>query len=188
MEWGSGKSGARTPGGPQMERKVRLRKAVPDDALAIAKAHTASWRSAYRGLLPDERLERLDHVPGIGRFRETITNQSEIIYVAEDGNGIIGFLSLGPCRDPGADRATTGELYALYLIPEYWRKGIGRIMWYQAVRLLVSGGYSHAVLWVFEGNERARMFYEAMGFVADGTTKIVNLGAPANAVRYGKTV
>ncbi|MFH0728119.1 MAG: GNAT family N-acetyltransferase [Pseudomonadota bacterium] len=167
---------------------MNIRKALPEDALGIAKAHVDSWRYAYQSLLPDDRLARLDYTRGAERFRESIVQEAELIYVAENDTGIVGFFALGPCRDLGIDSPTTGEVYALYLTPEYWRKGIGRVMSCEADKILKSMGYSHIVLWVFEGNQRARIFYEAMGFIADGASKVLNVGAPINGIRYGKTI
>jgi ribosomal protein S18 acetylase RimI-like enzyme len=165
-----------------------IRKASPDDALAIARVHVDSWRSAYRGLLPDERLERLDYVRGAERFREAIASGSEEIYVVEEKGSIAGFLALGPCRDGGVDEESTGEIYALYLSPEYWRKGIGRSMCREAEGMLKSQGHSQVVLWVFEDNQRARRFYETMGFIADGARKALNMGISLDAVRYRKAI
>ncbi|OPY70830.1 MAG: putative acetyltransferase [Syntrophorhabdaceae bacterium PtaU1.Bin034] len=165
---------------------MNIRKAVPDDALGIAKAHVDSWRSAYRGLVPDDRLAGMDCSRRAGRFRESITQEEELIYVAEDAIGIAGFLALGPCRDPGIDSTATAEVYALYLAPEHWRKGMGRMMSREAERILEDQGYSRVVLWVFEGNTRGRLFYEAMGFVGDGATKTMDVGVPMRCIRYGK--
>jgi ribosomal protein S18 acetylase RimI-like enzyme len=130
----------------------------------------------------------MDHSRGTERFRKSIGNESDLFCVAEDGVEIIGFLALGSCRDPDIDQSSTGEVYAMYLLPEYWRKGIGRAMSHMADRLLKDRGYSRAVLWVFKDNTKARMFYEAMGFVADGATKVLDMGAPLNAVRYCKAL
>lgn len=147
-----------------------------------------SWRAAYRGLVPDERLNRLDPVRGADRFRESIARESEFIYVAEDAAGIVGFFAFGPCRDLEPHCTAAGEVYALYLVPQYWRQGIGSMMSRAADRLLASGGYSRVVLWVFEANARARLFYETMGFVADGARAIRDVGAPVNCMRYGKAL
>jgi ribosomal protein S18 acetylase RimI-like enzyme len=86
------------------------------------------------------------------------------------------------------DKEPAGEIYALYLSPEYWRRGIGRSMCLKAEGILKSQGYSLIVLWVFESNQRARKFYEAMGFMADGCRKVLNVGASVNGVRYRKAV
>lgn len=37
-----------------------LRRAVPGDEAAVAEVHVGSWRVAYRGLLPDAYVTRLD--------------------------------------------------------------------------------------------------------------------------------
>ncbi len=165
-----------------------IRRALPEDAQAIAKAHVDSWRSAYRGLVPDDRLERLDYVRGAERFHDTIVTGPEEIYVAEEAGTIAGFLVLGPCRDAGVDRESTGEIRGMYLSPEYWRRGVGRSMCREAEGMLKSRAYSRVVLWVFEDNQRARRFYEAMGFTADGARKVLDMGASLNAVRYHKAI
>ena len=43
-----------------------VRSAELDDATAIARVHVATWRSAYRGLLPDEFLASL----GLSHYEE----------------------------------------------------------------------------------------------------------------------
>jgi ribosomal protein S18 acetylase RimI-like enzyme len=170
------------------ERQYLIRKALPDDAPAIARAHVDSWRSAYRGLLPDDRLARLDHLHMAKRFRETIATGSEDIYVAEETGTITGFLAVGPCRDRDTDQESAREIYALYLSPQFWRRGIGRGLCEKAEEILKSQGCSKALLWVFEDNRRARRFYEAMGFTADGSRKVLDMGAYVNAVRYQKPI
>ncbi len=42
-----------------MRATTLIRTARPDDARSVAEVHVASWRHAYRGLLPDDYLERL---------------------------------------------------------------------------------------------------------------------------------
>jgi ribosomal protein S18 acetylase RimI-like enzyme len=168
-----------------------LRMAVPDDAPVIARILVDSWRSAYRGLAPDDHLAKMDYVRGAERFREQITSGDELIYVAEEAGEIgrmAGFLALGSPRGPELDPTSTGEIYAMYLLPKHWRRGIGRSLCGEADRIFKSRACSQVVLWVFEGNERARKFYEAVGFAADGASKALNLGNILNAVRYRKTI
>jgi GNAT superfamily N-acetyltransferase len=154
----------------------------------MARVHVDSWRAAYRGLLPDERLEGLDPARGAGRFRDVIERRGdEAIYVAEERGKAVGFLALGPCRDTDGP-ASTGEIYALYLVPSAWRKGTGRAMCAWAECSLRAHGFSRAVLWVLEGNMAARAFYEAVGFRPDGATKVLDMGAPVAGVRYAKTL
>jgi ribosomal protein S18 acetylase RimI-like enzyme len=165
-----------------------LRRATPDDAPALAEVHVNSWRSAYRGLVPDSYLASLDEARREEQFREFLKADSQETYLAEQNGEVLGFLTLGDCRDCDVDHKTTAEIWGIYLAPAHWRKGIGCFLCRQAERMLRSRGYEQATLWVFEENEPARRFYEAMGFEPDGASKILNPGAPLKAVRYRKAL
>lgn len=165
---------------------MSIRRATPDDADAIARVHVDSWRSAYRGLVPDSHLERLNYEIRAKGFRESIASGAEETYLVEQAGDLIGFLTLGGCRDADLDAALTGEIWGIYLAPQYWRRGVGRQLCHEAEKMLISRNYRQAVLWVFEGNASARRFYEAMGFEVDGASKTLNPGAPLQAIRYRK--
>jgi ribosomal protein S18 acetylase RimI-like enzyme len=165
---------------------MNLRRATPDDATALAHVHVDSWRSAYRGLVPDEFLDSLDYCQRSRRFREALAAGSEETYLAEEDGEPIGILTLGACRDADVDQATAGEIWGIYLAPQHWRKGLGRAIFQRAEQMLQARGYTLATLWVLEGNQQARRFYEAMGFETDGASRLHNLGAPLKAIRYRK--
>src|SRR5512136_2512469 len=165
---------------------MNLRRATPDDATAIARLHVDSWRSAYRGVVPDEFLDSMDPDKRARRFRESLASGSEETYLAEEKGELLGILTLGACRDADVDHAITGEIWGIYLAPQHWRKGWGRAILQRAEQMLQSRGYQRATLWVLEGNAQARRFYEAMGFEADGASKQLDLGAPLTAIRYRK--
>lgn len=165
---------------------MNIRRAIPDDSFALARVHVDSWRSAYRGLVPDAHLEKLDYARRADRFRQSFTADSPETYVAEQDGTITGFLTLGDCRDQDVDHKSTGEIWGIYLAPEYWHRGIGRSLCQWAEACLASRGYSAVVLWVFTDNDRARKFYEAMGFVPDGMTRVLNLGKELGVMRYRK--
>jgi ribosomal protein S18 acetylase RimI-like enzyme len=101
---------------------------------------------------------------------------------------IVGFLTLGAGRDPDLDVSRTGEIWGIYISPDYWRRGIGKRLAEEAARIFKARGYEDAVLWVLEGNQQARQFYETMGFSLDGAFKNVDWGRPLRAVRYRKTL
>lgn len=165
---------------------IEIRPATPDDALPLAIVHVDSWRSAYRGLVPTAILDGLDYDRRAVRFRESIAAHTEETYLAEGDGEIFGFLTVGPCRDEDVDAAVTGEIWGIYLAPQHWRKGIGTALCRYSEQLLRSRGYRQAVLWVFADNAEAQRFYEAMGFAADGASKMHDVGAPLEAVRYRK--
>jgi len=167
---------------------MNIRRATPDDAVALAKVHIDAWRAAYRGPVPDEHLARLDYDRRAEFFREALAAHDEETYLAEQDREALAFLTIGACPGDDVDRATTGEIWGIYLAPEHWRKGIGRLLCRHGEDILRSRGHSEAVLWVFEANDAARRFYEPMGFHADGASRTLNPGKPLTAVRYRKTL
>src|SRR6266542_4172074 len=70
----------------------RIRRATVEDAAAIARVRVDTWRSAYRGILPDELLDGLDPAESAVRWRrglETL-NPDRVAYVADAGGAIVG--------------------------------------------------------------------------------------------------
>ncbi len=167
---------------------MNLRLATAGDALRLARLHVDSWRAAYRGLVPDEFLDSLDVGARAERLRARMQAGEAEYYVADEDGELLGWLTLGGSQDPDPDSQTAGEIWALYVAPSHWRQGVGRALVRCGEVLLRSRGYESAVLWVFAGNDRARRFYEAMGFVADGSSKILERGAPLEAVRDRKAL
>ena len=111
------------------------------------------------------------------------------VLVAEDGGSVIGFAGYFPSRDPDADPALTGEIGAIYLLPEAWDGGTGRRLMDAVLAALAAAGFTQATLWVLESNTRARRFYEAGGWSADGTAKLDDSrGFALSEVRYRRSL
>jgi ribosomal protein S18 acetylase RimI-like enzyme len=154
---------------------VELRDATPADACAIATVLVQSWRAAYRGLLPDDVLADLSVSDRERFWSDTLTARPvhTRIVVAAIGDAIVGFAATGPPLVPD-DRAdpTLGDLYALYLDPDVWRRGIGTQLHAAALDRLRSCGFTHAGLWVLDTNERALRFYNRHGWTDTGRTQV----------------
>jgi GNAT superfamily N-acetyltransferase len=166
-----------------------IRRALADDALGVATVHVRSWQAAYRGLLPDTYLDQLD----VERLRagwerniaETDWPRNGTLVATEANGNVVGFANIGPARDGDGDPAVTGELVAIYLLPEAWGSGVGRRLMLAAVNVLREAGFAEAILWVLDGNERAQRFYEIGGWQLDGVTKdAVIADLPLPEVRY----
>ena len=163
-----------------------VRPALPEDAGALARAHVASWRAAYAGLMPEALLAGFTVEAREGRWREILGRDApgERTFVATGAGGILGFVSTGPSRDQGAG-AGEAEVYGLYLDPGAWGLGLGRALFAAAVADLRERGRVRVTLWVLEGNARGRGFYEARGMRADGGFKVeVEEGVELPHVRY----
>ncbi len=165
-----------------------LRLAEPDDALPVARVHVRSWQVAYRGLLPDEYLdglrpeERARHYT----FGNRDPNQPATV-IALMQETICGFATTAPARDPEA--RGSGELCALYVDPDRWGRGIGAALLAEACDRLVKQGFSEALLWAMNGNERALQFYRNHGWFTDGTRRTAKVwGITVDEVRCRRTL
>lgn len=168
---------------------VRIRAAVGGDAVRLAEILAISWRAAYRGVLSDGFLDGLTPTSRLGWWQQRLARVPPrwSVLVAETPDAVVGFATTGQCSDP--DRAESGELFALYLDPACWGDGVGSQLLEGAEAVMRTAGYRDAILWVLADNERARSFYEHRGWVTNGRTKRMIIGAEAvTAVRYGKTL
>ena len=170
-----------------------VRPATLADADAIGMVHVRSWRSAYRGKMPQDHLDGLDPARRAEQWRrimeETEPSRGGVLVAEAEGEGITGFASFGPSRDSDTDPRVTGEVFAIYADPAAWGTGIGRALMATAVTGLVRLGYANAILWVLDTNERARRFYALAGWEQDGANKTDDIrGFPITEVRYRKAL
>lgn len=169
-----------------MPETFRIRSAESSDSEAIARVHTSSWQSAYRGLLPDEWLDALRWEDRRKRWDSILSgaNQTKVFVALNNQDEILGFASIGPSRDEDIDQERVHELYAIYLVPQYWGKGIGTALLHAVMREVPKTA-QRLELWVLEDNVRGRRFYESQGFMLDGATKLAEIdGHQLEEVRY----
>jgi GNAT superfamily N-acetyltransferase len=164
-----------------------VRRATPADARAIAEITVAGWQAAYRGLMPDEFLDRLSVAAREAGWRTWLENGDDggdDAWMAEIDGQAVGFVSSGPPRDDDVP-APAAEVYAIYVAPSEWRRGAGRALLEAATAEWWRRGTATLVLWVLEGNGRGRSFYEALGWRPDGNRRDFELGDLAvPEVRY----
>jgi ribosomal protein S18 acetylase RimI-like enzyme len=163
---------------------VLLRLADRGDELSVAQVHVQSWQVAYRRLLPDEYLDELEPADRAARytFGDAGPSHPQTV-VAVNEEVICGFATIGRCHDP--DISNAGELYAIYVHPDSWHRGVGRMLIHDARRRLAEHGFSVAVLWVMVGNERAERFYRSDGWAPDGQRRLQEVqGITVDEIRY----
>lgn len=144
-----------------MADDIVIRAATLDDAPGIAKVHVSSWQATYRGLLPQAFIDARTYQQRLTFWQRALGEGSEVLLcVATDDDEVIGFAAAGPAR--GDNLACAGELYALYLLPERQRQGIGRKLFLAIRAALKNQGHQSLMLWVLAGNP-ARYFYQRLG-------------------------
>lgn len=147
--------------------EIRIRPPAVTDADALGELHVATWRAAYHGLMPEATLQALSVEERVQRWRSILEISPDRTVVADASGRLVGFASFGPSRDPDGRREITGEIYGLYVAPDYWSRGVGWQLWTEARDRLCQAKFAEATLWVLEGNARARSFYERAGFARD---------------------
>jgi len=154
---------------------MEIRAATLADARSLAEVHNEGWRWGYDGLVPASVLEDRDDDWSEERWIHALTDEwreGEATFLAEDGGRAIGMIACGPAtQDYGMPPPEgVGEVYALYLREGAQGTGVGRALLARGHQHLRDAGFTHAVLWVIDENERARRFYEAGGWSPDGAT------------------
>ncbi|MET0795126.1 MAG: GNAT family N-acetyltransferase [Polyangiaceae bacterium] len=153
-----------------MESQPVIRRAVASDNSRIASIHVRAWQATYRGHMPDHFLHSLDPASRAGVWANRLLDPARLVLVADDAPDLRGFCSLIPSRDSDA-KAATAELSAIYVDPSCLRLGIGSLLLENLLPAARARGFDALSLWVLRDNAPALAFYQARGFIPDGTVK-----------------
>lgn len=180
-----------------LDPEAVVRAAVPGDAPGIGEVVVLSWRAGYAGQLPAGLLDRLSVEERTAMWATVLGRGDPAVhvFVAERHGAVVGFVCAGP--SPDRDAAAAGEgpdgpvgaVFALYVHPAHWGRGIGRRVLAAAEAALRADGYRRATLWVLVSNERGRRFYERCGWVCEGSTQTEFRGdTRLDEVRYARRI
>ena len=140
-----------------------------------AYVHWKSWQETYPGLVDQDYLDRLT----LEKCTEMAFRWPDNILIAKEKDKVVGFVGYGVCRDDPLPN--TGEVFAIYILKEYYGKKVGWALMRAALEKLSE--YEEIAVQVLEGNERAIRFYEKCGFQFDGTKEQILLGSPNTELR-----
>ena len=139
---------------------IDIRRADPEDAEAIASVHDRAWRGAYAGIIPHRALNAMIGRRGPRWWANALRRSTTVLLLAVGGD-VAGYATLG--RNRAKDLKQDGEIYELYLSPEYQGVGFGRRLFQAAHEMLQAHGFDGLVVWVLEDNDPALSFYERIG-------------------------
>ena len=142
-----------------------IRDAAIGDLQAIAKLHAASWRAAYRGILPDIFLDNDLEDNRAGRWNGTLDRMapSDRLLIAMLGNGLAGFISGWTTTATDCDLGFDLHVDNLHVRPDLRGQGLGLALMQELSRRQLSHGSIKTYLWVLDGNEHALRFYVRLG-------------------------
>jgi ribosomal protein S18 acetylase RimI-like enzyme len=148
---------------------ITITKAQVDDTREIQMILYRIWLVTYPNKEAGITLEDIEE-----RFRERLTeeaiekrkqkflenaSQKEFFLVAKDGDTMVGVCGIWIKEE-------YNQLWAIYVLPEYQGKGIGRMFWNEVVRLF--DPEKKIIVQVATYNEKAIGFYKKLGFVDNG--------------------
>ena len=139
---------------------IEIRRAKASDAVDVAGTHDEAWRAAYQGIIPGNELDKLINRRGPDWWDSAIRKGSRIT-ILQFGDRIAGYANYG--RNRARSLFYDGEVYELYLRPEFQGLGFGRRLFTAARKDLVQSGLKSLVVWALSDNEPAMEFYRALG-------------------------
>ena len=148
-----------------MHEPPTIRPATQADTEVIVRIYIVSWNAGFGSLLSQDNRTVTEEITE--RWRRDLSRPLPYRWwVAERGASIVGFIGIGPSRDPVDP--WLGEVDTIAVDEPHWRMGVGSALMSVAVHHLVADGYNDAILWTVECYERGITFYEAMGWRRDG--------------------
>ena len=164
------------------------RKAKQKDVGAIARVHVIAWQACYRSLLPDEFLDSLSLTDRENLWSKVLDQPGHDLLVCRSERQTVGFAACGPSRDLDKDASAVAEVYAIYVLPDFWGQGYGHVLWRRAEKDRALAKFMELDVWVLAANGRARKFYERQGCQEDPrANKDAHLGGvKLPEVRYVK--
>lgn len=164
--------------------EVFIRNASIDDAEILGLIYSQSYQAAFKGIIPDNILENVfspeRRTDGLMKELSKGTPVNAILFYEDIP---VGLLTYGKPKDEDLDDSLI-EIWRIYLLPIYWGQNVGSDLLDWGIKEIQDKGYKKIILWVLEENSRARKFYEKMGFIRDGVTRVINVGKELTDLRY----
>jgi GNAT superfamily N-acetyltransferase len=161
---------------------MRIRPSREADALSISCIYIRTWQDTYLGLVPFGCLYSMSATQLEQGFMNELKSKKVISYVAEDAGDVVGFVSGGYERR--GDDVYNGEIYALYVLKNHQRQGIGAGLVSSLATKLNHFGIYSMLVWVLEHNPYRR-FYERISGVYLRKQRMPFSGEMLDTVAYG---
>ncbi len=177
-----------------MDKHSKIREVRLEDAKDLAMVHRSAWLQAYSGILDGaslnnavnrrnevwwakniEKLTQEMAIPEEQGFRASFDKRRSGLIVLQYQHRVVGYAHFGTSRRFRGVRAVKpwGEIYELYLLPEFQSVGLGRTLFYATRQHLTELGYDRLVVWALRDNQIANSFYQAMGGTVLGSSQEV---------------
>lgn len=153
--------------------QIVVRKSKPADAKALADVFRESWQLAYRGIIPHLHLEGMIRRRGPDWWTGAIRS-GESLLVLDVARSVAGYATFGLSRTRSTFTKAQGEIYEIYLAPNYQGLGLGERLFESCRHALDLRGLDGLLVWALADNTGAIEFYWRRGGrpVAEATERI----------------
>ena len=138
-----------------------IREARSDEAESLAAIQRDASLAANAHIFPPE-LYPFPMGEIIERWESSIDDPAVTVLVREEDGAAVGVAG-----------SRAGWLDGLYVLPEWWSRGVGLALHDEVLARQRADGRTRCNLWVLEENARARRFYERLGWRENGDTRVV---------------
>lgn len=164
--------------------------AATNDAVDLGLIHVEGWRTSYGGLVPQDFLDGLDAHKRAQQWIEWMNQGTQALIARCENNQPAGFIAFNKLMTPPPSMSPvrplyTAEILALYVLPDFWRQGLGRRLMGMAAQALLEKKHKSACLWVLEKNARGNSFYKALGGERCGKKPVEIGGRTLTDICYG---
>jgi ribosomal protein S18 acetylase RimI-like enzyme len=169
--------------------EITIAPASTEDAARVAALHVASKKEGYAAFMRDDYIQSLKPEEFTKNWTEWLADSTKVL-IAADGENDAGFIAFGPIRtrlkeDRGIMPSWPGEIYALYVHPDYWGQGVANALMREASVPMRKNYWDKALLWVIDQNKRAVKFYEKMGGQRAGKQKVTVGDQEVTEIAFG---
>ncbi len=141
---------------------IHYRKATVADALLLCQTRQKAWDTCYRGILPNEMIDKFDYDFHITREQKNLQNPRFHTYLVMDDEECAGYFTY-ICSPKPLWRDYYFRLLSLYLLPELQKKGLGRRIFLYIAKQCGEMGHQKLYLSCDPQNTNALAFYYHMG-------------------------
>lgn len=155
-----------------------IRSATENDIPALAHIHVQGWKDAYKDIVDQDYLDNLKEEDRIEGWLERFDKEGVSRLIAETDDGRpAGLVAFGKLRTPPPGSSPirplySSEIYAIYILSDFWRQGLGTQLIKKAVTELQDMRHKSMCLWVMERNKNAIAFYKKLGGQRCGKKKV----------------
>jgi len=149
-----------------MPDDYKIRSAGSEDSFDIAKVHVDCWRTTYKGIVPDEKLDSMSYENSSDKWEAYFTGSTDPsngVLVAEYKKKIIGFCAGGKIRKCSKRTAGyKGEIKAIYILKAHQKKGTGKKLIEAYEEIFRKNDIISYIIWVLKDND-SKGFYKKLG-------------------------